>query len=82
MYYVYLLISLKNNKSYAGFTSKDPKIRLKEHNFGSNSFTKNNRPWKLSYYESFFCKDCAKAREKFFKTGIGKRLRKIIIENF
>lgn len=76
------LQSLRNNKTYVGFTSKDPKERLKEHNYGTNKFTSNNRPWELVYYETFTCKNCAREREKFFKTGIGKKLKKIILENF
>ena len=82
MFYVYLLKSLKNNKSYIGFTSKDPKARLREHNEGTNRFTKENGPWRLIYYESFLCQRCAKNREQFLKTGVGKKLRKIIVENF
>jgi len=76
MFYIYFLKSLKNNKIYVGFTSKSPKIRTEEHNNGSNTFTKNNRPWKLEYYEIFICEKCARAREKFFKSGIGKTLKK------
>jgi len=82
MFYVYLLKSRKNEKSYVGFSSKNPKIRLEEHNNGSNTFTKNNKPWNLIYYESFTCKECAFAREKFLKTGVGKKLVKIILNNF
>ncbi|HNT29571.1 MAG TPA: GIY-YIG nuclease family protein [bacterium] len=82
MYYVYLLVSEKNNKSYVGFTHKSVDERLIEHNSGTNSFTKALRPWKLVYYEQFTCKDCAIAREKFFKTGVGKKLRKILVDNF
>lgn len=82
MFFVYLLKSHKNKKSYIGATSKDPKIRTKEHNQGTNQFTKRNGPWELIYYESFICEKCARNREKFYKTGIGKKLRKIIIENF
>ena len=63
-------------------TSKDPKVRIEEHNTGSNRFTEYNRPWKLSYYETFSCKSCAIQRERFLKTGIGKKFRKVIIDHF
>ena len=82
MFYVYLLHSLRNDKSYVGFTSKNPKLRLEEHNSGTNRFTKNNRPWGLVYYESFACEKCARNREMFLKTGVGKKLRRIIIDHF
>ena len=80
MYYVYFLKSLKNNKIYVGFTSKQLKERLVEHNQGSNKFTRNNGPWKLLYYEQFYCKQCAKLREHFFKTGVGKKIKKAIVQ--
>ena len=82
MFYIYLLKSLKNNKSYVGFTSKNPNTRLEEHNKKSNQFTKNNGPWKLVYYETFFCEKCARERERFLKTGVGKKLKKIILDHF
>jgi putative endonuclease len=80
MFYVYLLKSLKNDKTYVGFTSKEPEVRLQKHNWGSNEFTRKNGPWKLVYYEEFSCKKCAMKREKFFKTGFGKKIRRIMIE--
>lgn len=82
MYYVYLLVSEKNNKTYVGYSEKEPIVRLKEHNSGTNKYTRYNRPWKLIYYESFLCEKCVRNREKFLKTGIGKKLRKVIINNF
>ena len=82
MYYVYFVKSSKNDKVYIGFTSKDPKIRLQEHNQGVSKFTKHLKPWKLIYYESYKYKRCAQDREKFYKTGVGKQIKKIIIDNF
>jgi len=82
MFTTYLLKSLKNNKSYVGVTEKDPKIRLEEHNSGTNTWTRNNGPFKLVYYESYHCRIDAYGREKFLKTGIGNKLVKIILEHF
>jgi len=79
MFYVYLLKSLKTSKSYVGFTEKEVKERLTEHNKGKNKFTKTNIPLKLVYYESYFCKIDALHREKFLKSGIGNKLVKIIL---
>jgi len=79
MYYIYVLKSLKNNKKYTGFTQKDPKIRLKEHNNGTNSYTRQNRPFELVYFETFIEEEKARIRERFLKTGQGRRfLDKII----
>ena len=82
MYYIYFLKNQKNNKVYVGFTSKDPLLRVKEHNSGINKFTKQAQSWQLIYYETYSCKKCAKLRERFYKTGIGRQIKKIIINNF
>ncbi|MCJ7786806.1 GIY-YIG nuclease family protein [Patescibacteria group bacterium] len=82
MYFIYFAKSLKNNKIYVGFTSKDPKARVEEHNSGSNKWSKQNKPLKLIYFEQFICEQDARMREKFFKTGVGKKLKKIIIDNW
>ncbi len=81
-YYVYLLISLKNGKTYVGFTSKQPQQRLVEHNMGVNKWTKQNGPFKLIYWEKFFCKKDAIMRKKFFKSGQGKKLKQIIVKYY
>jgi putative endonuclease len=82
MFFVYILLSLKNNKSYVGYTEKLPAKRLADHNLGSNKWTSENGPFKLIYYESYYCKTDAIHRENFFKSGVGKQLKKIIIEHF
>ena len=82
MYFVYVLISLKNKKSYIGVTSKTPTIRLIEHNTSSNKWTRINKPFKIKYYESYYCKKDALHRENFLKSGIGRKLVKIIINKF
>jgi len=82
MYYVYILQSQKNEKSYVGCTGKLPEIRLNEHNVGTNQWTKVNGPFKLIYYESYMCKTDALRREKFFKSGLGRKLKEIIIKFF
>lgn len=73
MWYVYVLKSLKNTKRYVGFTSKKPEDRLKEHNSGSNKFTSINKPFILKYTESFVSKTEAIRREKFLKSGQGRK---------
>ena len=49
MYYVYVLLSLKDNKFYIGF-SEDVKKRLADYNAGRNMSTKPRRPFELIYY--------------------------------
>ena len=57
---------------YIGFT-KDLKKRLNEHKKGLVTSTKNRLPLKLVYYEACLNKNDAIAREKYFKTGFGRR---------
>jgi putative endonuclease len=81
MYYVYILKSLKNNKLYKGLT-QDLKRRMGEHNSGNSSFTRNNGPWKLVYYEAFESEKDARIEEEFLKTGKGKDRIKRLFNNF
>ena len=53
-----------------------------QHNVGSNKWTKANGPFKLVYYESFACKTDSLMRERFYKIGIGKQIKKLIVDNF
>ena len=71
IYYVYILLSLKDKKFYIGFTN-DLKRRLKEHNSGKNTSTKLISPFQLLYYEAHLSKADAMKRERYFKTTKGK----------
>jgi len=82
MYYVYVLKSLKNNKRYIGHTGKNPQLRTKEHNAGSNQYTKGNRPYELVYSERHGSEDFAIKREKFLKSGAGRRVLNRILNKF
>lgn len=80
MFKVYLLQSLRDkNKSYVGLTIKKIEDRLQEHNSGKSKYTKSLVPWKLVYYEVFYCKLCAEKREEFLKSGVGYRIRKHLL---
>jgi len=71
-YYVYTLLSLKDNKLYIGRTS-DLRRRLGEHARGEVSSTRNRRPLKLVHYEYFVNGGDAKSREVFLKSGYGRK---------
>jgi putative endonuclease len=75
MYYVYVLKSLKTDQYYIGSTN-DIRRRLKEHQSGFSRYTKSRGPWKLIYSEERATLGEAEKREKFFKTGDGKRVLK------
>lgn len=72
MYYTYVLKSAADEKFYIGYSEDVPK-RLAEHNAGLVDATRNRLPVTLVYYEA--CRDKQKAlqREKYFKTGFGRR---------
>ena len=73
MYTVYVLKSIKNKKRYVGSTSKNAEERLFEHNSGTNSFTRQNKPFVLIYTEEYQSKTEALKREKFLKSGQGRK---------
>ena len=58
---------------YIGF-STDLKRRLAEHTRGAAFATKSRGPWKLIYYEAYTEREDAEGREKFLKSGAGRRL--------
>ncbi len=72
VYYVYLLLSVKDNKLYTGYTDNLDR-RLYEHNKGLVDSTKYRRPFELLYYEWSLNKKDAQAREKYLKSGMGKK---------
>ena len=78
---VYVIKSSKNNKRYVGFTHKDSLARVTEHNQGCNKWTRNNKPFKLIYQEKYKTKTEAIKREKFLKSGQGRKFLDTIITN-
>ena len=72
MYYVYVIQSKKDKQFYTGFT-RDLENRLLEHNSGRVSSTKERGPFELIYYEACLNEQDALAREKYLKSGMGKR---------
>ena len=71
MFYVYILLSEKDNKRYIGCT-KNLDRRIDEHNFGLVKSTKNRRPLKLIYVEEFESKSGGMKREIEIKAKKGK----------
>ncbi len=71
-YYLHVFLSLKDDKFYVGFTT-DLKRRLKEHVDGTVTATKHRLPLRLIHYEYFINEIDAKAREKFLKSGFGRK---------
>ena len=76
MFYVYILISKKDNKLYTGYT-EDLRKRFEKHNNGFVKATKNRRPLELIYYEAYQGEEDAKRRELYLKGGNGREVLKI-----
>jgi putative endonuclease len=77
--YVYILKSLKDGSYYVG-SSSNVAERIKSHNRGSNLATKLKRPWILIRSEIYDTSSLALKREKFLKTGDGRRILKDWLE--
>jgi len=81
MYYVYVIRSQKDKQAYTGFTS-DLQNRFREHNAGRVSSTKGRGPFELIYYEACLNEQDALAREKYLKSGMGKRYLRNRLKRF
>ena len=66
MYYVYILKSLKDHKSYIGSTNNLER-RFKDHNGGKVFSTKNRIPFEIVYYEAYKAESDARKRERNLK---------------
>ncbi len=73
MHSVYVLIGKKTGRRYVGCTSKSVEERMLWHEQSTTSWTRKNIPFKLVYVEKFSEKSAALKREKYFKTGQGRR---------
>jgi putative endonuclease len=72
MYYTYVLRSDRDQRLYTG-TARDLRARIKLHADGKVRSTAYRRPMTLVYYEACLNVDDAFRRERFLKTGKGKR---------
>ncbi len=72
LWIVYILKSEINGKKYSGMT-QDVEKRLVEHNSGKSLYTSTLVPWKLVYKEEIHGRENARKREKYFKSGAGRR---------
>ena len=69
-----------DNSWYIGYTSNLDE-RIIQHNSGRTITTSKKMPWKILYYEVSFTKQDAIAREKYLKSGMGRRYLKNRLKN-
>jgi len=74
-FFTYVLKCGKTGTFYTGATNNLDK-RIKEHNGGKVFYTKDKLPLKVIYFEACLNKDDAYRRERYLKTGMGKRYLK------
>lgn len=72
MYFIYVLQSLKDQRTYVGYTDNVEK-RLTKHNKGYVRSTKHRIPLRLLFTEVFLTSKEAKKRELYWKSGAGRR---------
>ena len=72
-HYVYILRN-SSGKQYVG-QKADVDSRLKEHNEGSVTATKNLRPWHIEWFCCFSKKGRSIEFEKYLKSGSGTSIR-------
>ncbi len=80
MFFTYILTN-KIGRLYTGFTY-DLRKRLKEHNEQMSTYTKFHGPYELIYYEACLNENDARQREKYLKSGTGKRYLKSRLRRF
>src|SRR5262245_37376298 len=76
-----MLRSESDSGFYIGF-STDLKRRLSEHKRGVSFATKSRGPWKLIYYEGYTDREDAEGREKFLKSGAGRRFLRAQLRHY
>ena len=80
MYFVYVLQSISNLTRYVGQTDNVNK-RLREHNSGKCRYSSGKRPWKLIYQEEYKSRSEAIKRERFLKSGQGRKYLDEVLKN-
>lgn len=71
-HYTYVLYSKHDHGFYTGYTD-NLKKRLHQHKNGKVFATKHRLPMQLIYYEVCLSEWDGRAREKYLKSGMGKR---------
>jgi putative endonuclease len=82
MYWIYLLENKNDRSWYIGYTS-DLHKRVKEHQAGYGSQTTSRKiGWILIYCEGYLNKQDAEGRERFLKSGSGRKFLKKQLINY
>jgi putative endonuclease len=81
MHYVYVLRSASDDILYIGY-SANLRRRIVQHNNRTSFATSYRGPWALVYYEAYLEQMDALGREKYLKSGGGRRLLRAQLRNY
>jgi putative endonuclease len=81
MHYVYVLRSLTDDGFYIGY-SMNLRKRFEQHSQGNSFATSHRGPWKLIYYEAYLEQSDALGREKYLKSGGGRRFLQLQLKDY
>ena len=81
MHYVYVLRSLGDDGFYIDYSS-NLRRRLRQHSEGNSFATSYRDPWKLIYYEAYLEQADALGRERYLKSGAGRRFLRSQFKNY
>ena len=81
VHYVYVLRSAHDDGLYIGY-SANLRRRFMQHCNGTARATAHRRPWTLIYYEAYLAPADALGREKYFKSGSGRRFLNAQLRNY
>jgi len=81
VHYVYVLGSVKDGGFYIGYSANLRK-RFEQHAKGVSLATSYRGPWKLIYYEAYLNQEDALGRERYLKSGSGRRFLKAQLRHY
>jgi len=81
MHYVYVLRSATDDGLYIGY-SANLRQRFAQHRRGCAFATSHRGPWKLIYYEAYLEQADALGRERYLKSGAGRRFLRAQLSDY
>jgi putative endonuclease len=81
VFYVYVLRSDNDAGFYIGYSANLRK-RLREHKQGLAFATSFRGPWKLIYYEAYLEQADALGRQRYLKSGNGRRFLQLQLPHY
>ncbi len=78
---MYVLRSESDSGFYVGF-STNLRARLRQHQEGASIATSHRGPWKLIYYEAYLNQEDALGRERYLKSGSGRRFLRAQLKHY